>query len=672
MNSLINEIIGHYKITEEIALGGMGTVYKAINQKLNRNVAIKVINPNLVSNPSLINSFYKEAKIQAKMSHINIVTVYDFFEHRNNYFLVMEYLDGETLDKIIEQEGPFDIASAISMMKQMLSGLSHAHSKGVIHRDIKTSNFMLTPTVIKITDFGISQLINEISDDTSNMGTLAYMSPEQILGNQIDYRTDIYSISITFYEIFTGRSPYGIEYASEHEIKKAHLKMEPVPITTINENFPSQLDQIILKGLSKDPKTRHQSATDYLIAIDKFLLDNRSTKIKTIEIAEGKNTSAVNLSSVNFTYNGEIQHTPFHKLLVDIFDRKETGFLFIDSDVKLQIYFQNGYIANLSGVIEDLTLGEMLVRSTTITREDQKQAVNFSLETGLKIGEVLITMNKISSHDLSTLLETQIKHKLHRAFLLRKGNFAFKTLDQLRLNIAYNIHPLQVIYDHIIATKYSDLDEDLWNKRFNSSYKVCSDIEQKLNGILFSNSKEVRIIDSLKKFDNVINPLKDISIDKESKFNLLHFLTISELIEVVDESEIPKADQKEEPKVEQKAAKTKESKYSDKIRKNNYEVKVKLSSGITMSYKEQVKLPDGIKQLEDDGKQEDTEKSADNKPGPKTKEQPAKAVPEKEEVAKEAPVKAELEKEEIDEDKTEIFSPDEKEELIRNHTNNKA
>ena len=142
MNDLINQVIGHYKITEEIALGGMGSVYKATNQKLNRTVAIKVINPNLMSNPGLINRFYKEAKIQARMKHINIVTIYDFFEHQNNHFLVMEYLDGESVDKIIKEQGPFDIVTALSMFKQMLSGLSHAHSKGVIHKDIKTSNFI--------------------------------------------------------------------------------------------------------------------------------------------------------------------------------------------------------------------------------------------------------------------------------------------------------------------------------------------------------------------------------------------------------------------------------------------------------------------------------------------------------------------------------------------------
>jgi serine/threonine protein kinase len=649
MNSLINQVIGQYKITEEIALGGMGSVYKAINKKLNRAVAIKVINPNLISNPSLINRFYKEAKNQAKMSHINIVTVYDFFEHQNNYFLVMEYLDGESVDKIIKENGPFDIVTALSMMKQMLSGLSHAHSKGVIHKDIKTSNFILTPTVIKITDFGISQLITEISDETDNMGTLDYMSPEQILGKQVDYRTDIYSISITFYEILTGRSPYGLEYSSEHEIKKTHLEIDPIPITTFNKNIPSQLDQIILKGLSKDPKTRHQSTTDYLIAIDKFIEDNRSTKIKTLELSEGKHTSGINHSSVNFTFKGEIQHTPFHKLLVDMFNQKQTGFLYIDSDIKLQIYFQNGYIANVSGVIDDLTLGEMLVRSTKITKEDQKQAVNFSLETGLKIGEVLITMNKINSHDLSYLLEDQIKHKLNRGFLLREGSFAFKSLDQLRLNIAYDIHPLQVVYDHVITAKYSNLDEDLWNQKLNSNYMVCSDIEENLKGIVFSNSKEVRIIDKLKNINKLIDPVKDISLDKESKFNLLHFLTISELIETVDDSNVTQTDDIEETQETERDSEQSNDKKSNKSKKFEYEITRKLSSGKTISYKEELELPDGIEEQEEIVNKENKEQ---------------------EETINKENTDTNVETEDTDEDKTEILSSEERKALMNKSKNN--
>ena len=633
MSDLINKVIRHYKITDEIALGGMGKVYKATNQKLNRTVAIKVVNPNLISSPSIINRFYKEAKIQAKLSHINIVTVYDFFEHNNNHFLVMEYMGGESVDKIIKKNGPFDIVTSISMMKQMLAGISHAHSKGVIHKDIKTSNFILTPTVIKITDFGISQLITESSNETTRMGTLDYMSPEQLLDNKIDYRTDLYSLSITFYELLTGRSPYNIEYSSENEIKNAHLTVDPVPITSIIKNFPPQLNQMILKGLSKDPNTRFQSAADYLIAIDKFVENNKSRKINTIEISEGKHSTGINFKNVNFSFDGEIQDVPFHKLLVDIFNSKKTGFLFIDSEIKLQIYFQNGYIANVSGIIDDLTLGELLVRSSIITEEDQKQAINFSLETGLKIGEVLITMNKISSHDLSSILEVQIKDKLNRGFLLRKGKYAFKDLDELRLNIAYNIHPLQVIYNHVIAAKYKGLDEDLLNNKLNSDYIVCSDIEDKLRGVVFSQSKEVRIIDQLKNINKEINPVKDINIDKETKFNLLHFLTISGLIESAHLSESDNTDlntniSKQKP---------------NETKKVKYEIKRTLSNGKTLSYKEELDVPTKT--------QDDDTTTKDNKGilGLDKEYKDINKIP----------------KEDDDDDKTVIFTPEQREEIVR-------
>lgn len=575
MNEFINQVIKHYRITEEIALGGMGTVYKAVNQKLNRDVAIKVINPNLVSNPGLVNSFYKEAKIQAKMNHINIVTVFDFFEHKNNHYLVMEYLGGESLDKIIEKKGPFDIVTSLSIFKQMLSGLIHAHAKAVIHKDIKSSNFIITPIAVKITDFGISQIITDNSNNNSHMGTLDYMSPEQILGRQVDYRTDLYSMSIVFYEILTGKSPYGIEYGSEHEIRRAHLELDSVPLTSINKRIPKELSQIILKGLSKNPGTRYQSANDYMIAIDSFIEKNSNRKINTMEISQGAPSSEINLKSVNFTNYGDIKNTPFHKILVDIYNSKQTGFLYIDSNIKLQIYFQSGYIANVRGFIDDLTLGQLLIKTSTITEEDQRQAVNFSLETGLKIGEVLITMNKISSHELSSLLEHQIKEKLHRGFFLKNGKFAFKELDQVRLNIAYHIHPLQVIYDHVLNSRFSSLDTDLWERIINTTYRVNDNLENNLRDIKFSKSKEVRIIDNLKKTNKLIKPAADLHLKKEDRFKLLHFLIISDLIEEIDKAGSNMAD----TPIHKKDIKVK------------YEIKKVLSSGITMSYKEQLDIP---------------------------------------------------------------------------------
>lgn len=534
MNSLINEVIHNYLIKEEIGTGGMGTVYKGSHLTLERTVAIKVINPNLLSNPALINRFYKEAKIHALLQHINIVTVYDFFDYKDNCFLVMEYINGDSIENIIKEKGAFDIVTALSIFKQMLTGLSYAHSKGVIHKDIKASNFLLTPSVVKITDFGISQLVTDSSATSTLYGTPKYMSPEQVLGKKLDYRSDVYSLSVTFYEMITGNPPFVSGLESDYEIKKGHVEIKPPKPSIYNDSIPEDLEDIILKGLSKNPKMRHQSADEYLRDIDKFIENNKSKKINTIDLYEGKHLKNINFENVDFNIKGEFKNMPYHKLLVYLYKNKETGFLFIDSEIKLQIYFQYGNIANVTGIIEDLSLGELLVRRSRITKEDQLQAVNFSLETGLKIGEALITMNKISPHELSSILEDQIKEKLIRGFHFRDGFYAFKKLDELRLDITYNINPIQLIYDYVMSFPNKDIDEDLWNYRMNAKYKLNKDIETELKKLVFSSSKQIKIIDYLKLGNRLIDLVLNIPVERELKFSFLHFLIISELIEITE------------------------------------------------------------------------------------------------------------------------------------------
>ena len=535
MDNLINKVIGSYHVDELIGTGGMGSVYKGRHTSLDRLVAIKVINPNLMSNPDAINRFYKEAKLHAKLQHINVVTVYDFLEFENNYFLIMEYVKGVSIDKLIAENGPIEVRTALSIFKQMLSGIEYAHSQGVIHRDIKTSNFLLTPTVVKITDFGISKLVTDSTKTVVKAGTPNYMSPEQIMGQHIDYRSDIYSLSVAFYEMLTGNTPFSCEDNSEYEIKKGHMEKDPVSMSDINRDIPRELDQIILKGLSKMPQTRHQSAADYLNELEKFTSRSQKNKINTLDLYEDKNAKNINLENVSFDFKGQIAENPYHKILLNIYRNKETGFLHIDSEFKLNIYFENGTISSISGLVEDLSLAEILVRRSKITEEDQKKALNFSLETGLKIGECLIAMNKITPHELSLLLEEQIKQKLQKGFQLRDGVFAFKRLDELRLGIRYKIYPLQVIYDYIMYASNEDIDHDLWNYKMNSLYRVCDTIEQDLKNLVFTSSKHIKILDYLKTGNRLIDLVLDIPFEKTIKFNFLHFLIVSELINVINE-----------------------------------------------------------------------------------------------------------------------------------------
>ena len=164
----MQKTIGSYRLIHEISSGGMGRVYKAIHTSLERTVAIKMIHPELLSDTRILENFYNEARIQAKLNHPNIATVYDFFEDENRHFVVMEYVEGESISKIIKHIGPFDTDTAISILKQVLKGLAYAHSKNVIHKDIKTSNFLLTPSTVKIIDFGIAQILDDSAKEKRN------------------------------------------------------------------------------------------------------------------------------------------------------------------------------------------------------------------------------------------------------------------------------------------------------------------------------------------------------------------------------------------------------------------------------------------------------------------------------------------------------------------------
>ena len=230
MKRIIRKTIGNYRITEEIGSGGMGRVYKAIHLALDRVVAIKMIHPHLVGDPGVVNRFYREAKIQARLNHPNIVTVYDFLEIESGYFIVMEYVHGESLGKVISKQGAFETHIAIPIFRQILDGIRYAHLKGVIHMDIKPNNFILTPRFVKTTDFGIAQIICDtgLNAGKAAVGTPKYMSPEQILGEKTDHRTDIYSLGVTLYEMLTGRLPFNSDSGSDLEIRRGHIELPPL------------------------------------------------------------------------------------------------------------------------------------------------------------------------------------------------------------------------------------------------------------------------------------------------------------------------------------------------------------------------------------------------------------------------------------------------------------
>ena len=216
---MIGTLVLNYKIVKQIGEGGMGTVYLGKHTTLDRNVAIKVLLPEFARNTEIKERFINEARTLSKLSHQNIVTLYDFAELDGNLFLIMEYVEGLPLDDYLKQSNTKDEFIATNIFIQILNGFEYAHNKGIVHRDIKPANIILSNEAVpKILDFGIAKIVQgdiRLTKTGMKMGSVLYMSPEQILGKDVDFRSDIYSLGITLYELLVGRNPYDYKSKSE-------------------------------------------------------------------------------------------------------------------------------------------------------------------------------------------------------------------------------------------------------------------------------------------------------------------------------------------------------------------------------------------------------------------------------------------------------------------------
>ncbi len=283
-----------YEITQLLGEGGMSYVYKAIDKQLQRTVAIKTLKPNYVEQEKFVERFKREAQTAANLNHPNIVQIFDWGIGDEPFF-VMEYIEGNTLTSIIANKRTISMNDILFIGAQVSSGLQAAHSKGLVHRDIKPGNIMITPEgKVKVTDFGIVSLQNEESDITktgSILGTASYISPEQAQGKPVSKESDLYSLGTVLYELITGRPPF--EGDTPIATATKHITDKPEKLSTYRANIPKGIENAVLKLLHKYPKDRFKNAEDL-----RAVLLQQKTQLQAIQTQE----NLVDLTSPKIKY----------------------------------------------------------------------------------------------------------------------------------------------------------------------------------------------------------------------------------------------------------------------------------------------------------------------------------------------------------------------------------
>jgi eukaryotic-like serine/threonine-protein kinase len=264
------EKIGKYDVIEVIGRGGMGVVYEATDPLLNRRVAIKMMTGGFADKPDLLKRFFREAQSTGSLQHPNIVTVFELGDHGGNPYLVMEFLEGESLDAIISSRRELTILERIQPIIGVCHGLSHAHARGIVHRDVKPANIMVTKEgAVKIVDFGIAHIGAAKETRTGQiMGSVSYMAPEQVNGSPVDARTDIFSTGVVLYELFTYHHPFDDENMAATLMKIIHAT--PPPLKNFVSDYPPELEAIISKALAKNREERYHSADDLALDLSRL------------------------------------------------------------------------------------------------------------------------------------------------------------------------------------------------------------------------------------------------------------------------------------------------------------------------------------------------------------------------------------------------------------------
>ena len=288
MNIIGRTIANRYEIISKTGVGGMATVYIAKDKVLNRNVAVKVLKDEFITDEEFVKRFNSEAQAAASLTHPNIVSIYDVGNEGDIYYIVMELVRGKTLKQIITEEGALPWKWSVNIAMQIASALETAHKNNIVHRDIKPHNIIITEDgVAKVTDFGIAKAVSNstITAFGTTIGSVHYFSPEQAKGGYTDAKSDIYSLGVVMYEMLTGKVPFDADTSVSVALK--HMQENPKPPMEINENIPKAVNDIILKAMEKEPMARYQTATSMLRDLSRALKDPEGEFVEDENLDDG-------------------------------------------------------------------------------------------------------------------------------------------------------------------------------------------------------------------------------------------------------------------------------------------------------------------------------------------------------------------------------------------------
>lgn len=369
-NYLGKRLDGRYEIIEVLGVGGMAVVYKAYDNIDQRIVAVKILKDEYISNEDFRRRFKNESKAIAVLSHPNIVKVYDVSYGDLLQYIVMEYVDGITLKKYIEQQGIVDAKEAVYFVTQILRALQHAHDNGIVHRDVKPQNIMLiSDGTIKVTDFGIARMSRSETKTMSGeaIGSVHYISPEQVKGSITDARSDIYSVGVVLYEMLTGKLPFDSNNTAQLILMQ--IQKPPVMPSKINPNIPVGLEQIIIRAMQKNPNDRYQTASEMLADIEQYKM-NPNVRFDYSYLVDKTSTRYMETKTAQTAQKSEAQHRPVQRTPNAVKPAPEQMARY-KKELELEEKKTKKTIGALVGVVAVLVIAAIVVMSYVFPNKDK-------------------------------------------------------------------------------------------------------------------------------------------------------------------------------------------------------------------------------------------------------------------------------------------------------------